>query len=139
MSRFEIEANRVVGITQLRGRDGPLDTVLARLAQLRSGAGSVVVIEGGAGFGKTRLLMEAFAAHPNSASGAAMAWPIRWIVWSNSPRCSKRSSTGDPPLFDRNRLSDQHAAPEQRFWLLREMEALLQAGRDPGAGTAVPR
>jgi DNA-binding CsgD family transcriptional regulator len=116
----------VVGITQLRGRDGPLDTVLARLAQLRSGTGSVVVIEGGAGFGKTRLLMEAFAAASELGirCGHGMADPLDRVV--ELAPLLEALFDGDPPLFDRDRLSDQHAAPEQRFWLLREMEALLQ-------------
>jgi hypothetical protein len=87
----------VVGITQLRGRDGPLDTVLARLAQLRSGTGSVVVIEGGAGFGKTRLLMEAFATASELGirCGHGMADPLDRVV--ELARCSKRSSTATTP------------------------------------------
>jgi predicted ATPase len=32
----------------------------------------------------------------------------------------------DPPLVDRTALRELHAAPEQRFWLLQEIEALLE-------------
>jgi hypothetical protein len=32
----------------------------------------------------------------------------------------------EPPLLDRSLLSDVHSAPEQRFWLLHEIEGLLE-------------
>ncbi|MDT4961656.1 MAG: hypothetical protein QOF87_1303, partial [Pseudonocardiales bacterium] len=116
----------MVGTTPLRGRDGQFDTVLARLARLRSGIGSVVVIEGGPGFGKTRLLRETFAAAIDLGirGGHGMADPLDRIV--ELAPLLEALFQNDPPLFDRTLLSDQHAAPEQRFWLLQDIEALLE-------------
>jgi len=116
----------MVGTTPLRGRDGQLETVLARLARLRSGIGSVVVIEGGPGFGKTRLLREAFAAAIDLGirGGHGMADPLDRVV--ELAPLLEALFENDPPLFDRRLLSDQHAAPEQRFWLLQDLETLLE-------------
>jgi len=116
----------MVGITQLRGRDGQFDTVLARLARLRSGIGSVVVIEGGPGLGKTRQLKEAFAAAIDLGirGGRSMADPLDRVV--ELAPLVEALFQNDPPLFERRLLSDQHAAPEQRFWLLHDIEALLE-------------
>ena len=40
---------------------------------------------------------------------------------------------GDDPLVARDALSDQHASPEQRFWLLQDIQALIEAAalKDP--------
>ncbi len=40
---------------------------------------------------------------------------------------------GDSPLVARGALSDHHASPEQRFWLLQDIQALIEqaALRDP--------
>ncbi|MDT4893069.1 MAG: hypothetical protein QOE97_2104 [Pseudonocardiales bacterium] len=116
----------MVGATPLRGRDGQFDAVLARVARLRSGIGSVVVIEGGPGFGKTRLLRETFAAAIDLGirGGHGMADPLDRVV--ELAPLFEALFQNDPPLFDRGLLSDQHAAPEQRFWLLQDIEALLE-------------
>jgi hypothetical protein len=116
----------MVGTTPLRGREGQFDAVLACLARLRSGIGSVVVIDGGPGFGKTRLLREAFAAAIDLGirGGHGMADPLDRVV--ELAPLLEALFQNDPPLFDRRLLSDQHAAPEQRFWLLQDIEALLE-------------
>jgi DNA-binding CsgD family transcriptional regulator len=116
----------MVGITPLRGRDGQLDNVLASLTRLRSGIGSVVVIEGGPGIGKTRLLREAFAAAIDLGirGGHGMADPLDRVV--QLAPLLEALFENHPPLFDHRLLSDQHAAPEQRFWLLQDIEALLE-------------
>jgi len=122
----------VVGITQLRGRDGPLDTVLARLAQptVRYRVGRRhrrrrrVRQDAPADGGVRRRIRTRHPVRP-------WQWPIRWIAWSNSPRCSKRLRRRSP-LFDRDRLSDQHAAPQQRSGCF-GTGGVVAASRDRGS------
>ena len=95
----------MVGTTPLRGRDGQLETVLARLARLRSGIGSVVVIEGGPGFGKTRLLREAFAAAIDSAIASQQY----------APRV--------PPIVaTSHRAAVQLSYAQERMWLIQSLD-----------------
>jgi DNA-binding CsgD family transcriptional regulator len=92
----------------------------------RQGHGSVLVIEGRAGIGKTRLANAAAeyaaAAGLRVASGRAEAdnqavvmMPLMAALFS-----------GPRPLFDRGRLRGLPSAPEQRFWLIQELAALLE-------------
>ncbi len=110
----------------LRGRDAQLDVVLARLARLRAGTGSVVLLEAGPGFGKTRLLREAFAAagHLGIRTGHGMADPLDRVV--ELAPLLEALFDNDPPLLDRHLLTTEHTAPDQRFWLLHDIEALLE-------------
>jgi predicted ATPase len=51
-------ADRSVICPVLVGREGALDSTRAVLARVRGGAGSILLIAGEAGIGKTRLLRE---------------------------------------------------------------------------------
>ena len=61
----------------IRGRDAQLAVIDERLEQARDGIGSVVVIEGGSGLGKTRLLQAAWITAECMAfrAGGGMAGP----------------------------------------------------------------
>jgi AAA ATPase domain len=90
-----------------------------------------VVIEGGPGLGKTWLHQAAWTSAESMTfrSGRGMADPIDSIV-ELAPLMEALFGS-DPPLVDRGALRDVHAMPEQRFWLLRDIEALLdQAALD---------
>jgi predicted ATPase len=115
----------------IRGRDAQLAVIDERLEQARDGIGSVVVIEGGPGLGKTRLLQAAWVTAERMAfrAGRGMADPIDSVV--ELAPLMEALFGADPPMVDRSALSDVHAMPEQRFWLLRDIEALLdQAALD---------
>jgi hypothetical protein len=115
----------------VRGRDAQLAVLDERLKQARDGIGSVVVIEGGPGLGKTRLLQAAWTSAESMAfrSGRGMADPIDSVV-ELAPLMEALFGS-DPPLVNRSALRDVHAMPEQRFWLLRDIETLLdQAALD---------
>ena len=109
----------------IRGRDAQLAVIDERLEQARDGIGSVVVIEGGSGLGKTRLLQAAWITAEGMAfrAGRGMADPIDSVV--ELAPLMEALFGADPPLVDRSALRDVHAMPEQRFWLLRDIEALL--------------
>jgi DNA-binding CsgD family transcriptional regulator len=117
----------------LRGRGGELAAIGARLDEVRSGVGSVILIEGRAGLGKTRLLdaCASMAAERSFRAGRGVTEPHRQVVELDA--LFDALFDGDNPLVARDALSDHHASPEQRFWLLQDIQALIEeaALRDP--------
>src|SRR5258708_30029131 len=110
----------------LRGRLEALSRVQKRLEEVRSGVGAVVVVEGRAGLGKTRLL-DACASLASALSfrvGRGMAEPGRSVV--DLKALLDALFDGDDPLVARHALSSLHTSPEQTFWLLHDLQALLE-------------
>jgi DNA-binding CsgD family transcriptional regulator len=110
----------------VRGRDAHLAVLERALEQSRAGAGAVVVIEGAPGLGKTRMLQAVWSAAERMAfrMGRGMADPIGGIV--ELAPLMEALFEHEPPLLDRSLLTDVHSTPDQRFWLLHEIEALLE-------------
>ncbi|HEX6526891.1 MAG TPA: LuxR C-terminal-related transcriptional regulator, partial [Streptosporangiaceae bacterium] len=117
----------------LRGRGGELAAIGARLDEVRSGVGSVIIVEGRAGLGKTRLLdaCASMAAERSFRVGRGVTEPQRHAVELGA--LFDALFDGDNPLVANGALSDHHASPEQRFWLLQDIQALIEeaALRDP--------
>ncbi|MGW6199146.1 helix-turn-helix transcriptional regulator [Kribbella sp. NPDC055110] len=116
----------------VRGRDEQLTALERVLADAQSGRGSVTVIEGGPGLGKTRMLQAVWAraADLSFRMGRGMADPGELVV--ELAPLMEALFDHDPALLDRSALSSLHAAPEQRFWLLQEIESLLAVASDAG-------
>jgi DNA-binding CsgD family transcriptional regulator len=118
--------------TPLRGRGDELAAIGGRLDEVRSGVGSVIIVEGRAGLGKTRLLdaCASMAADRSFRVGRGVAEPHRRLELD---ALFDALFDGDKPLVARDALSDLHASPEQRFWLLQDIQALIEeaALRDP--------
>jgi DNA-binding CsgD family transcriptional regulator/tetratricopeptide (TPR) repeat protein len=117
----------------LRGRTTEIATIGARLDEVRSGVGSVIIVEGRAGLGKTRLL-EACASMAGERSfrvGRAVSAPHRQAAGLDV--LFDALFGGHSPLLERSALNDLDASPEQRFWLLQDLQALIEkaALRDP--------
>ena len=110
----------------LRGRAAEVAAIGARLDEVRSGVGSVIIVEGRAGLGKTRLLdaCVSMAAERSFRVGRGVAEPHRRAVELDA--LFDALFGGDKPLVARNALGDLHASPEQRFWLLRDIQALIE-------------
>src|SRR6202042_3101779 len=110
----------------LRGRQAQLAAVDRHLAGADSGAGSVVIIEGGAGLGKTTLLQAAMAGAAGRGFRACRgtADPIEAV--GDLGALTEALFDGAPPLLDRAVLPDTRATAEQRFWLLHDIQALLE-------------
>lgn len=110
----------------IRGRDAELEVIGELLDRVRSGSGAVLLIEGAAGMGKSRLLDE----------GVRMAHRVGFPVGIGAAEPSESVAElapllralfdGPEPLLDRAGLSSLHAAPEQRYWRLQDLQSLLE-------------
>jgi predicted ATPase len=116
----------------IRGRDAQLALISQRLAELCAGRGGTVLIEGAPGFGKTRVLQEAFyrGVALGIRGGHGMADPLDQVV--DSAPLLEALFDNQPPLLNRRDLSGARAGPEQRFWLLHDLETLLEQAATDG-------
>ena len=110
----------------LRGRDAQLAALDRCLAEAASGASAVTIIEGGPGLGKTTLLRAALASATGQGfrTGHGTSDPIEAVV--DLAPLTEALFAGDPPLLDRVALPEAHASLEQRFWLLQDIQGLLE-------------
>jgi DNA-binding CsgD family transcriptional regulator len=110
----------------IRGRDPELGLLGEQLDRVRSGSGAVVLIEGAAGMGKSRLIGEAMR------MARRLSLPVGTGVAEPSERVAELAPLlralfdGPEPLLDRGALSSLHAVPEQRYWLLQDLQSLLE-------------
>ncbi len=93
---------------------------------MRSGVGAVVLVEGEPGMGKTRLLAEAgrVARRLGLRVGAGAAEPGAGVVELASLMTALFDGPG--PLLERFGLRELHSLPEQRYWLLQDLQAMLE-------------
>jgi len=112
--------------TPLRSRDDELASLHRHLDRLRAGAGTAWLIEGGAGLGKSRLVEEVISAARGAgfAVGHAVAEPVDAAV--QLAVLMDALFDGPTPLLDRSAIGSSHASPEQRYWLLQDIQALLE-------------
>jgi hypothetical protein len=110
----------------LRGRQEELSRVQRRLEEVRSGVGAVVVVEGRAGLGKTKLLdaCASMASNMSFRVGRGRAEPGRSVVDLEALLDA---------MFDGRTTCGRHrspacTSPEQTFWLLRPASAARKGG-----------
>ncbi len=110
----------------LRGRDAELARIKRRLQEVAAGVGAVIVIEGRAGLGKTRLLEEcaALAAEMSFRVGQGTAEPGRSVVELEA--LLNALFGGDKPLLTRTSLHNLQVSAEQTFWLLQDIQSLIE-------------
>jgi DNA-binding CsgD family transcriptional regulator len=109
----------------IRGRDAALGTLTDQLDRVRSGVGAVVLVEGVPGIGKSRLLAEAatLAGGMSFRVGAGAAEPGGVVELA---ALMAALFEGDEPLLDRPGLQAANALPEQRYWLLQDLQDVLE-------------
>jgi DNA-binding NarL/FixJ family response regulator len=114
------------------GRWQQVGRIDAQLGALASGQGSVVLVSGGFGMGKTALLEQAtqmasirgIRVFHGAGDPATQAVPL-------APLLEALMVSADAPV-DRDRIRDLSLSADHRFWLMRELEESLQRS----AGTA---
>ena len=110
----------------VRGRDVELASIGVQLDRVRTGVGAVVLVEGEAGMGKTRLLAEA------GRVARRLAFRVRAGAAEPGARVVELAPLmtalfdGPHPLLERSELRELHSLPEQRYWLLQDLQALLE-------------
>ena len=120
-----VGANAAVS-NPLRGRDDEVASLHEHLARLRSGAGTSWLIEGGPGLGKSRLVEHASSAARGYgfAVGHGVAEPgdaaVELAVLMDA------LFGGPEPVLERSALGDSRASREQRYWLLQDIQTLLE-------------
>jgi DNA-binding CsgD family transcriptional regulator len=111
---------------RLRGRQVEVETLHGRLRALQAGRGGTVLVTGLAGMGKTVLLEAA----EQLARGQGVkvfhgAGDVAAQVIPLGPLLEALMSVPDAPV-DRAALRDLSQSPDQRFWLLRELQEGLE-------------
>ena len=112
--------------TALHGRDGESAVLREALSSLRVGAGVVVVVEGTPGIGKSRLLAEAMrmADRMSVRAGLGETDPSEAVV--ELAPLLRALFDGAVPLLQRSALPVVRGGPEQRYWLMQDLESLLE-------------
>ncbi|HXO06801.1 MAG TPA: AAA family ATPase [Solirubrobacteraceae bacterium] len=110
----------------IRGRDAELEVLGELLGRVRSGSGAILLIEGAAGMGKSRLIGEGvrMARRVRLPVGVSAAEP--WESVAELAPLLRALFDGPEPLLDRAGLTTLHAAPEQRYWRLQDLQSLLE-------------
>ena len=126
MAPQTVRAPEHAPLQTVRGRDAELTVLGQHLDQLLSGVGTVVLVEGGAGMGKSRLLGEvaAMAGRLSIRVGWGVADPANTVVPLSV--LMEALFEGASPILERTALGEVHASPEQRYWLFQDLEALLE-------------
>ena len=111
---------------RLRGRQAQVEAVRARLTALPGGRGGVVLVTGPPGLGKT-VLLDAVVAEARDRGVAAYrgAGDQAGRVIPFGPLFEALVSAPDAPV-DPTVLRDLSRSPDQRFWLLRELQEALE-------------
>jgi DNA-binding CsgD family transcriptional regulator len=109
-----------------QGRDPELAQIRGELERLAGGEETGIIVEGAAGMGKSRLLAEvgAIARSLGIRVGAGAADPSETVVELSALLAALFN--GAEPLLDPTGLPTLRAQPEQRFWLLRDLQQLLE-------------
>jgi DNA-binding CsgD family transcriptional regulator len=110
----------------LRGRADELALLNEHVDRLRAGTGTCWLLEGGPGLGKSRLVEEAVRAARETgfAVGHGVAEPGDAAVELGVLMDALFS--GPEPVLERSALGDSRTSREQRYWLLQDIQALLE-------------
>ncbi|WP_250031378.1 helix-turn-helix transcriptional regulator [Paractinoplanes maris] len=116
----------------LRGRDAELTAVRAGLAAARSGRGSVVLVEGGPGTGKSRLLRETLRRAEQAGVRALAAAAVDGQQAVPFAPLLSAVLDGAWPVADPVALRTTAARADLRYWVAYDLRAALAQAAVPG-------
>jgi hypothetical protein len=112
--------------TRLRGREAEIEALRDRLDAVRAGRGGIVLVAGLAGMGKTALLDAAWGmARDRGIRAFRGTGDVTAQVIPLGPLLEALVAAPDAPV-DPAVLRDLSQSPDQRFWLLRELQEALE-------------
>ncbi|MEY2524986.1 MAG: hypothetical protein QOJ66_3551, partial [Ilumatobacteraceae bacterium] len=116
----------MIEVRNFETRGAELGLIRDALERLSDGVETVIVVEGAAGMGKSRLLSKvvAIARASGIRVGLSAADPNEAMV--ELATLLSALFDGADPLLDPSELSALRAQPEQRFWLLRDLQQLIE-------------
>jgi DNA-binding CsgD family transcriptional regulator/tetratricopeptide (TPR) repeat protein len=111
----------------LRGRQDELAVIEDRLREVSAGTGGAIVIEGSAGVGKTKLVDASMqlATDLGFRAGRGVLEPYRTGP-TELEGLFDALFEGPSPLADRRALDDSHASPEFMFWLIQDLQSVIE-------------
>jgi DNA-binding CsgD family transcriptional regulator/tetratricopeptide (TPR) repeat protein len=112
--------------TRLRGREDELDLIRSQVLLLGQGRGSVTVMEGPPGSGKTRLLAEAVDIARGRGTLVASGGAERSDRVVPMGALLNSLVRGAQPLLDPASFHDLRTLAELRYWLIQEIEEMLE-------------
>ncbi len=110
----------------LYGREVELALIRRELEAVSAGSDAVIVIEGAAGMGKSRLLAEAAAIARSLSIRVGRSAPDVKESMAELSALLEALFDGHDPLLDPGALKDLRAQPEERFWTLRELQHMIE-------------
>ena len=111
----------------LRGREAEVAVIERRLHEVRAGTGGAIVIEGSAGSGKTKLV-DASMELANGLGFCVGRGAVEPYVAGPTELEALFDALfeGPSPLADRRALGDSHASPEFLFWLIQDLQSVIE-------------
>jgi DNA-binding CsgD family transcriptional regulator len=126
MGRFDVGGQRLA-IPPIRGREAELKVIGALLTALEHGRGGVLVIEGPAGIGKSRLLTEVMALADKcgvrTLSGEAFEYQQTVPFFS----LFMATLRADPPVGDAEALRRLGGSADLRYWVVQDLADAIHA------------
>src|SRR5271163_767080 len=124
--RFDVGGQRLA-TPPIRGRAGELKVIGALVAALVQGHGGVLVIEGPAGIGKSRLLTEVMALADKS--GVRTLFGEAFEYQQTVPFFSLFMATlhADPPVGDADALRRLGGSADLRYWVVGDLADAIHA------------
>ncbi len=111
----------------LRGREAELAVIERRLHEVSAGTGGAVVIEGSAGAGKTKLVDASMELASDLGFRVGRGTVEPYVAGPTELEALFDALfEGPSPLADRRALGDSHASPEFLFWLIQDLQSVIE-------------